>query len=221
MKKIIFIITLIITTVLNTWAVDYEKEFARHGLVNIQELDSTIVVDLKYSSSDNFMGINMYGNLHKAYLRPEIANMLINAQKTIKKANPEYTLIVYDAARPLSAQKSMYDKVRGTQFQQYVANPYNGGGHHNFGCAVDVSILYRGVPLDMGTEFDSFDVLSHTNNEKANLQNGKLSKEAYNNRQLLRNAMKNAGFIVERCEWWHFSYQKIKYVRNNFKLLDF
>ena len=221
MKKIAFLIMTIIATVFNSWAVDYEKEFARYGLVNVQELDNTIAVELKYSTTDNFMGINMYGNLHKAYLHPETAKMLLEAQKTIKQANPEYTLIVYDAARPLSAQKSMYNKVRGTQFQQYVANPYNGGGHHNFGCAVDVTILHKGKPLDMGTEFDSFDTLSHTNNEKENLQNGKLSKEAYNNRQLLRNAMKKAGFTVERCEWWHFSYQRIKYVRSNFKLLDF
>ncbi len=204
-----------------SWAVDYDKEFAKYGLVDVQTIDSSIAVELKYSTSDNFMGINMYGNLHKAYLRPEIADMVVKAQKLLKAVDPDYSLIIYDAARPLSAQKMMYEKVQGTKFQRYVAYPYNGGGHHNFGCAVDVTILYKGKPLDMGTGFDSFDTLSHTDNEETNLKNKKLSQEAYDNRKLLRSVMTKVGFNVERCEWCHFDYYKIKDARRRFKVLDF
>ncbi len=204
-----------------SWAVEYDKEFAKYGLVDVQTIDSSIAVELKYSTSDNFMGINMYGNLHKAYLRPEIAYMVVKAQKLLKAVDPDYSLIIYDAARPLSAQKMMYEKVQGTKFQRYVAYPYNGGGHHNFGCAVDVTILYKGKPLDMGTGFDSFDTLSHTDNEETNLKNKKLSQEAYDNRKLLRSVMTKVGFNVERCEWWHFDYYKIKDARRRFKVLDF
>lgn len=202
-------------------AADYDREFARMGFVDVQTLDPSIQVDLKYSTTDNFMGINMYGDLHKAYLRPEIAKMVVKAQKYIKEFNPEYTLVIYDAARPLSAQRMMYKKVQGTKFSDYVAKPVKGGGYHNFGCAVDVSILHNGKPLDMGAGFDEFSEMSHINNEKSNLKKGKLSQEAYNNRQILRNAMKKAGFDTYRCEWWHFQHYSKKYMRSHFKSIDF
>ena len=88
----------------------------------------------------------------------------------------------------------MYQKVQGTKFSKYVAKPTNGGGHHNYGCAVDVTIIYNGKALDMGAGFDDFTTLSHINNEEANLKNGKLSKTAYDNRKLLRKVMRKAGF---------------------------
>lgn len=220
MKRIFLTFSLTICCLI-IWAIDYDKEFARVGFIDIQQIDSTIVVDLKYSSTDNFMGINMYGDLHKVYLRPEIAEKVAKAQKLLKEINSDYSLIIYDAARPISAQKSMFDKVKGTKYQRYVANPYNGGGHHNFGCAVDLTILYQGKPVDMGTDFDSFSTLSHIDNEETNLKNGTLSQEAYNNRKLLRSIMKKVGFNTERCEWWHYDCYRIKYARQNFPLLDF
>lgn len=202
-------------------AIDYDAEFAKMGFVDVQSLDSTIQVDLKYSSTDNFMGVNMYGDLHKAYLRPEIAQMVVNAQKYLKEINPEYTLVIYDAARPLSAQRMMYEKVQGTPFSKYVAKPAKGGGYHNYGCAVDVTILHNGTPLDMGAEFDEFSTLSHINNEQYNLKRGKLSREAYDNRQLLRKIMRKAGFHTYRCEWWHFQHYSKKYLRTHFHSIDF
>ena len=202
-------------------AADYDREFVKMGFVDVQTLDPAIQVDLKYSSTDNFMGINMYGDLYKAYLRPEIAEMVVKAQKYIKQVNPEYSLVIYDAARPLSAQRMMYEKVQGTKFSDYVAKPVNGGGYHNFGCAVDVTILHKGKPLDMGAGFDEFSEMSHIDNEDVNLKNGKLSKEAYDNRQVLRNAMKKAGFGTYRCEWWHFQHYTKQYMRTHFKSIDF
>ena len=202
-------------------AADYDREFVKMGFVDVQTLDPAIQVDLKYSSTDNFMGINIYGDLYKSYLRPEIAEMVVKAQKYIKQVNPEYSLVIYDAARPLSAQRMMYEKVQGTKFSDYVAKPVNGGGYHNFGCAVDVTILHKGKPLDMGAGFDEFSEMSHIDNEDVNLKNGKLSKEAYDNRQVLRNAMKKAGFGTYRCEWWHFQHYTKQYMRTHFKSIDF
>lgn len=221
MKNITLTIIALLATTFSTFAIDYEKEFSQYGFVDIQSLDSTIVVELKYSTTDNFMGVNMYGDLKKAYLRPEIAAMVVEAQRILKNINPDYTLVIYDAARPLSAQKSMFDKVKGTEFEQYVANPYGLGGFHNYGCAVDLTILYKGQPLDMGTEFDSFDSLSNINNENENLKNGTLSQEAYDNRQLLRRIMKKVGFHCEIYEWWHYDYYTKKQVHRKFKILDF
>lgn len=220
MKYILYIFSLLVGH-LSLMAVDYDSEFTKMGFVDVQSLDSTIQVDLKYSSTDNFMGINMYGDLYKAYLRPEIAQMVVNAQKYLKDINPEYTLVIYDAARPLSAQRMMYEKVQGTKFSKYVAKPAKGGGYHNYGCAVDVTILHNGQPIDMGAGFDEFSTLSHINNEQYNLKIGKLSQEAYNNRQILRKVMKKAGFDTYRCEWWHFQHYTKKYMRSHFKSIDF
>lgn len=221
MKHFITIILFLILGHQQFWAVDYDLEFARHGYVDIQKMDSTILVNIKYSTTDNFMGINLYGKLNKAFLRPEIARMVVKAQKLLKAKNSDYSLIIYDAARPFSVQKTMYNKVKGTKFRRYVANPYNGGGHHNFGCAVDVSITYKGKAIDMGTEFDSFSTLSHIDNENLNLKNGTLSLKAYENRKLLRSIMKQVGFNTYRREWWHFDYYDIKFARENFKILNF
>ena len=220
MKYILYIFSLLVGH-LSLMAVDYDSEFTKMGFVDVQSLDSTIQVDLKYSTTDNFMGVNMYGNLYKAYLRPEIAQMVVEAQKHLKDINPEYTLVIYDAARPLSAQRMMYEKVQGTKFSKYVAKPAKGGGYHNYGCAVDVTILHNGQPIDMGAGFDEFSTLSHINNEQYNLKIGKLSQEAYNNRQILRKVMKKAGFDTYRCEWWHFQHYTKKYMRSHFKSIDF
>lgn len=64
MKQFTLTILTLILGFTHSWAIDYKREFTRHGYIDIQTLDSTIVVDIKYSTTDNFMGINMYGNLH-------------------------------------------------------------------------------------------------------------------------------------------------------------
>lgn len=221
MKRWICLILVLVSLRFTVYAIDYDEKFREYGFVDIQESDSSIDVDLRYASDENFIGINMYGDFHRAYLHPEVASRLVKAQKLLKNIDSEYSLIVYDAARPRSVQKLMYDKVRGTEFSKYVASPDSGGGFHNYGCAVDVTILHKGEPLDMGSEFDDFSELSHTDNEESNVLRGILSPDAYKNRKLLRIVMTNAGFDVEPCEWWHFSCYDKSYVVENFKLLDF
>ena len=83
-----------------------EKMFEA-GLVDIQSLDSDILVDLKYSSTDNFVGKDMYGELEQAFLEPEFANRVVKAQQLLKQRHPDYTLLIYDAARPTSVQRAM------------------------------------------------------------------------------------------------------------------
>lgn len=198
----------------------WEEKMTEYGLVDIATVDPTIIVDLKYATTDNFVGENMYGSLCRAYLRPEIAEALKRVQTALKKRNPAYSLIIYDAARPQSVQKLMYDRVKDTKYSRYVAKPYK-GGHHNFGVAVDISIACDGVPLDMGTGFDSFSVVSHIDNEDELLRTGKITKEALANRRLLRKLMKAEGFTTYRREWWHFQQYEISYARANLRLLDF
>lgn len=197
-----------------------EDKMKEYGLVDIATLDKSIIVDMKYATTDNFVGKNMYGDFKKAYFRPEIARALVRVQAALHKHNPRYSLIIYDASRPQSVQRTMYDMVKNTPYRRYVAKP-NRGGHHNFGIAVDISIACDGVPLDMGTGFDSFSVVSHIDNENMLLKTGKLSKQAYENRQLLRRLMRAQGFTTYRREWWHFQQYEINYARQHFRLLDF
>ena len=97
----------------------------------------------------------------------------------------------------MSVQRKMWALVRGTDKVNYVSNPANGGGLHNYGMAVDVTILDKtGAPLPMGTPFDFFGEEAHTNNEEALLDAGKIDRTAYDNRRLLRRIMRNAGSFL-------------------------
>ncbi len=143
MKKLtITLITLLFSFFTGT--AQPESLSARHmqqrGLINIQSLDPNILVDLMYAKADNFVGRILYTDLKEAYLHPEAANALIKAQKLLKAIHPSYRLIVYDATRPMSIQQQMWDTVKGTPSENYVSDPANKGGTHNYGFAVDVSI---------------------------------------------------------------------------------
>lgn len=118
------------------------------GFVNIAEADSSIAIDLMYTRADNFTGTLLYEDLKEAYLHPDAMKSLKQAQRLLKERRPGYSLIVYDAARPLSVQQKMWDVVKGTSKYIYVSNPSRGGGLHNYGLAVDISILDdKGTPL--------------------------------------------------------------------------
>jgi D-alanyl-D-alanine dipeptidase len=87
-----------------------------------------------------------------------------------------------------------------------VSNPAKGGGLHNYGMAVDVTIANAsGAPLPMGTPFDHFGEEAHTDREDVLLKSGKISREAFLNRRLLREVMRQAGFRTILYEWWHFN----------------
>lgn len=191
------------------------------GLVDIATLDSTIRVQLVYATADNFMREAVYTGITRAWLHPDAAKKLIVAQRLLKKEQPDFTLVVYDAARPMSVQRKMWALVRGTDKVNYVSNPANGGGLHNYGMAVDVTILDEtGEPLPMGTPFDFFGEEAHTNKEDALLNAGKIGRAAYNNRQLLRRVMKQAGFRIIPYEWWHFNACSRAEARQSYPVLD-
>lgn len=199
---------------LDTWLHD-------RGLVDISVLDSTIRVHLVYATPDNFMGETVYTGITRAWLHPDAAQKLVTAQQLLKKEHPDLTLVVYDAARPMSVQRKMWRLVRGTDKVNYVSNPSNGGGLHNYGMAVDVTILDpAGEPLPMGTSFDFFGEEAHTNNEEALLASGKITRKEFDNRRLLRRIMKSAGFRTIPYEWWHFNACSRTEARQSYPVLD-
>ena len=175
------------------------------GLVDIQQLDSTILVELKYATADNFTGEVIYHNFHQAYLHPVAANKLVKAQQLLRERHPDFHLLVYDAARPQHVQQQLWDKVKGTPLSMYVAHPEK-TGLHNYGMAVDLTIADSlSIPLDMGTPFDHFGKEAGITQEEWLLTMGLLTQEHINNRRLLRSIMRQAGFYAIEGEWWHFN----------------
>lgn len=192
----------------------------KQGMVTIASVDSTILVSLMYTRADNFTGQVLYKDLNTAYLHPKAAAALHKAQQILRRSHPGLTLKVYDAARPMSVQQRMWNVVAGTPKNIYVSNPANGGGLHNYGLAVDVTIAdANGDSITMGTRIDNMTRLAHIDKEDELLRQGKLTREAYNNRRLLRRVMREAGFRALRSEWWHFNYTSRANARKYYKVI--
>ena len=192
------------------------------GLVDVGALDPTIAVDIIYATPGNFTGQILYGDLTEAYLLPEAARKLADAHKALKARYPDYRFIIYDAARPMSVQRKMREVAVRTGKQYYVADPAKGGGLHNYGAAVDLSVLdENGRPLPMGTGYDFFGPEANTDREKELVSAGKLTGEELANRLLLREVMTGAGFTTVTSEWWHFNFCSRAEAIARYTLIDF
>lgn len=190
------------------------------GFVNIAEADSSIAIDLMYTRADNFTGTVLYEDLKEAYLHPDAMESLKKAQRLLQERHPGYSLIVYDAARPLSVQQKMWDVVKGTPKYRYVSNPSHGGGLHNYGLAVDISILDgEGIPLPMGTQVDYLGKEAHITEEARLVAQGKLTEQEREHRLLLRQVMKEAGFRPLPSEWWHFNRVSRQTAREKYRVI--
>ncbi|MDR1720162.1 MAG: M15 family metallopeptidase [Dysgonamonadaceae bacterium] len=187
-------------------AQDWDAILSERGFVDVTTLDTAIRVHLAYATPDNFMGKAVYVGLTKAWLHPDAAGKLAKAQQILRRERPGYALLVYDATRPIPIQRYMYNFVKEKNKTYYVANPDKKGGRHNYGMAVDLTIIDRdGQPLPMGTPFDFLSMEANTDKEDALVKNGKISKEERDNRLLLRRVMRQAGFTTVTSEWWHFN----------------
>lgn len=184
------------------------QSLERRGYVNVKQVEPTIQVSLMYGRADNFTGRVLYDDLREAYLHPQAAAALARAQRRLKQLRPDLSLKVYDAARPMSIQQKMWDCVENTSKDIYVSNPAHGGGLHNYGLAVDITLCdARGDTLDMGTKIDYMGAAAHIDREDALVAERKISRRARDNRRLLRQVMRYAGFRGLRTEWWHFNFK--------------
>ncbi len=177
-------------------------------LINVQLLDSTIKVELRYATINNFMKKIMYDSITELYLQKDVALKLSKAQTYLKKLYPTYSLLVYDGVRPLSVQQKMWDALDSIPVAErgkFLSNPKN-GSVHNYGAAVDLTICdENGVPLDMGAAYDEIGKIAYPSLEQEFLQKGLLTKQHIENRKLLRKVMSHAGFYNIPSEWWHFN----------------
>jgi D-alanyl-D-alanine dipeptidase len=178
------------------------------GLVDAQSINPNIFVELKYSTEDNFMKTNVYGNFNKVLLQKQAAEMLAKAQTYLSEKDSSLHLLVYDAVRPLWVQRLMWnmlDSIPVSRRSKFVSNPKN-HSIHNYAAAVDLTICDgAGVTFDMGAGFDDPREIAYPSKENYYLAKGELAQQQVNNRLLLREVMKKAGFRVLPTEWWHFN----------------
>jgi len=199
-----------------------EQTLIDQGLVNIQDVISGIMVDLKYSTTDNFFGEDVYGDLTNAYLQKEVAQQLLEAQKYLKSINEDLSFMVYDGVRPASVQQILWDNLDKPDSLKplYVADP-KVGSLHNFGVAVDLTIfdMSEDSVLDMGTGYDFFGYAAYPDREEQMLQEGILTQKQINNREILREVMTKAGFTGITSEWWHFNAYSRKVAGEKFEII--
>jgi D-alanyl-D-alanine dipeptidase len=201
---------------------ELEQSLIDAGLVDIAAVIPGIYVDLKYSTTDNFFGMDVYGELTHCYVQPVVAEMLQKAHEKLKAEHPELTFLVYDGVRPLSVQQILWDSLDKPDSIKplYVADPKI-GGLHNYGVAVDLTLALQetGKALDMGTPFDFFGYAAYPDREAQMLKEGKITAEHVKNREILRKVMAHGGFTGIGSEWWHFNAFSRKQAGEKFALI--
>lgn len=171
-----------------------EKKNMTTNLVEISSINPRIKRDIRYATSNNFLGFPVYTK-PACYLCKNVAIALNRVQLDLEWQG--LCLKVFDGYRPLHVQQLMWDTI---QDERYVSNPAKNKGRHTRGTAIDLTILDRnGNELEMPSEFDSF-----TENAHSDYQN--CTAEARKNRELLKSVMEKQGFIQYPYEWWHFDF---------------
>ena len=192
-------------------------------LINVQTLNPSIFVDLKYSTTDNFMKMKLYERLKNAYLQKDVAERLSKCQDYLTSIDSSLHLLIYDAVRPVSIQSKMWralDSIPSKERGKYVSNPAN-KSLHNFGAAIDLTICdANGKALDMGAQFDEFNEIAYPTREAHFLAKGELTQQQIDNRKLLRKVMKSQGFRNLPTEWWHFNACSRNDALTKYKILD-
>lgn len=170
----------------------------QNGFAEVQLMDPSITLDIRYATTDNFTHSKIY-DCPRCLLRPEAAEAIIKANKALKPRG--LTLKMFDCYRPRPYQQRLWDKVPNPNY----VTPPTKGSMHSRGAAVDLTIVNaKGQELDMGTPYDFFGEEAHTDYTR-------LSAQVLENRNLLRKTLEAVGFKGIRTEWWHFSYQKRNY----------
>ncbi len=162
-------------------------------------------VDLRYASTNNLLGRDLYAPHDCAWLHRQAADALQQAAHWLAQRRPDLQLLVLDAARPQRVQELFWAHVQGTPMEPYFAPPQR-GSIHSFGMAVDLTLVGTdgGHELDMGTGFDDTSERSHPALEAQLAAAGLLTESQLAHRRLLRAAMQQAGWQGIDTEWWHF-----------------
>jgi D-alanyl-D-alanine dipeptidase len=192
------------------------------GLIDVQSMNDQIFADLRYATDSNFMGFQLYETIKRPYLQPDVAERLSKCQDYLSEMDSSLHLLIYDASRPVSVQKLMWealDTIPPSLRGRYVSNP-NNRSLHNMGAAVDLTICDGdGRPLDMGAGFDEFAEIAYPRMEAHFLKTGALSKKQHFNRLLLRKVMRSQKFRQLPTEWWHYNAYSRDVARSKYSVL--
>ncbi len=175
-----------------------EGSFKRPDLVDLRFLDSTIHLDVRYATTNNFMGEKFYSQA-RAFLQRPAAEALVRVHRALHSMG--YGLLIHDAYRPWYVTKMFWDATPKEQ-KDFVADPAK-GSRHNRGCAVDLTLydLSTGNAIEMVSGYDEFSHRAYPGYP------GGSSLQRWH-RQLLRKAMEAEGFKVFDVEWWHFDFRE-------------
>ena len=162
--------------------------------VEITRVDSSILVELRYGTSNNIARRPLYPPDTPALVRASVADRLVIAQKYLKERG--YGLKIWDAYRTRSTQEKLWQLMK---HRSYVANPKGSiGSMHARGTAVDATLVdSAGREVPMPTDFDSFTPAALIEYKGDN-------QTVRANLKLLQKAMAHGGFYGLRTEWWHF-----------------
>ncbi len=174
-----------------------DGDFREPDLVELTRLDPTIKLEIRYASTNNFLGSVFYSE-PRAFLQRPAAEALVRAHRKLKEQG--YGLLIHDAYRPWYVTKVFWDATPEDK-KIFVADPSK-GSRHNRGAAVDLTLydLKTGKPVAMVGTYDETTDRSYPDYP------GGTSLQRWH-RELLRDAMESEGFSVYEVEWWHFDYK--------------
>ncbi|MEO8636604.1 MAG: M15 family metallopeptidase [Gemmatimonadales bacterium] len=174
--------------------------FRPADLVEVVTLDSTIHLDIRYATSNNFLSTPLYSQ-PRAFLQRPAAEAVVRIHRALGQLG--FGLLIHDAYRPWYITKVFWDATPPSQ-HDFVADPAT-GSRHNRGCAVDLTLyqLKNGKPVTMPSLYDEFSPRAYPDYAGGTAEQTRL-------RELLRSAMEAEGFTVYSHEWWHFDYKDWK-----------
>lgn len=175
-------------------------DFKPADLVELNTLDPTIKLDIRYATTRNFLGTPVYSEA-RAFMQRPAAEALVRVQRSL--AAEGYGLQVFDAYRPWYVTRLFWDALP-PDLHKFVADPAE-GSRHNRGCAVDLTLyeLKTGRAVSMPSLYDEATERAYPNYTGGSAEQRRL-------RNLLRRHMEAEGFSVYEFEWWHFDYRDWK-----------
>jgi D-alanyl-D-alanine dipeptidase len=175
-----------------------QGRFYTPALVDLTKVDSSLHLEIRYATDDNFLGEPVYEQA-RAFLQSPAAFALKRASEKLHAKG--YGLLVYDAYRPWYVTKIFWEATPLAQ-REFVADPAQ-GSRHNRGCAVDLTLydLKNGKAVAMPSGYDEMTPRAYADYAGA-------SAEEKEHRAILREAMESEGFAQMPNEWWHYDYKE-------------
>lgn len=190
---------------------------AEADMVDIRSLVPDMALEIRYASADNFVGRRVDGyDAPKCYLHRSVAEALQQVEQDLRGEG--LRLKIFDCYRPRRAvldfmrwaedeadqrtKPQYYPEIDKSELVGDYISPTSG---HSRGATLDLTLLRcqaddRCEPLPMGTGFDYFGPVAHTDSQR-------ITDAQRANRERLRDAMGKHGFENYSKEWWHYTFK--------------